>query len=123
MRKPQLGLAVAMVATLAAAGCGASGTPSGGSSAGAGGLPDLSGQKLEVIATWTGVEQDAFKAVLKQFTDATHAEVTYTSGGTDENVLINSRLAGGSPPDLAAISQPGVVAQFAQKGSIKPLSG
>jgi len=123
MRKPQLGLAVAMVATLAAAGCGASGTPSGVSSAGAGGLPDLSGQKLEVIATWTGVEQDAFKAVLKQFTDATHAEVTYTSGGTDENVLINSRLAGGSPPDLAAISQPGVVAQFAQKGSIKPLSG
>jgi ABC-type glycerol-3-phosphate transport system substrate-binding protein len=124
MRRTQLGLVVMMVAALVAAGCGATGTPSAvGSSAAVGGLPDLSGQRLEVIGSWSAAEQDAFQAVLKKFSDATHAQVTYTSGGNDENVLINSRLAGGSPPDLAAIAQPGVVAQFAQKGTIKPLTG
>jgi alpha-glucoside transport system substrate-binding protein len=125
MRKTQLGLAVVLTAALAVAGCGNSGTsPSAsGSGAGPGGLPDLTGQKLEVIGSWSAAEQAAFEAVLKKFSDATHAQVTYTSGGNDENVLINSRLAGGSPPDLAAIAQPGVVAEFAQKGQIKPLSG
>jgi len=112
-----------MAAVLAAAGCG-SGTPSAGSSSGtAGGLPDLSGQKLEVIGEWTAQEQAAFEAVLKGFSDKTHAQVTYTSGGNDVNVLINSRLAGGAPPDVALIPQPGVVAQYAQKGQIKALSG
>ncbi len=124
MRRTQLGLAVALAAVLAAAGCGSGGTPSGGgSSAAGGGMPDLTGQKLEFIGIWSAAEQEAFQAVLKNFSDKTHAEVTYTSGGNNTNVLINSRLAGGSPPDLAAIGQPGVVAQFAQKGAIKPLTG
>jgi ABC-type glycerol-3-phosphate transport system substrate-binding protein len=125
MRKTQLGLVVALAAVLAAAGCsGGSSTPSGGgSSAGGGNLPDLTGQKLEVIGSWSAAEQEAMQAVLKNFADKTHAQVTYTSGGSDENVLINSRLAGGSPPDIAAIAQPGVVAQYAQKGTIKPLDG
>jgi alpha-glucoside transport system substrate-binding protein len=123
MRKTQLGLVVAVVTALATAGCGGSGSAAPSPSGGAGGLPDLSGQKLEVIGIWSAAEQDAFQAVLKKFTDATHAQVTYTSGGNDVNVLINSRLAGGSPPDLADIGQPGVVAQFAQKGAIKPLAG
>jgi len=124
MRKTRLGLVVAVLAALAAAGCGGSGNAApAASGGGTGGLPDLSGQKLEVIGSWSAAEQDAFQAVLKKFSDATHAQVTYTSGGNDENVLINSRLAGGSPPDLAAIAQPGVVTQFAGKGAIKPLTG
>jgi len=125
MRKTQLGLVVALAAALAAAGCGGGGSPSGGSSSGAGGagLPDLTGQKLEVVASWSAAEQAAFEAVLKGFTDKTHAQVTYTSAGNDVGVLINSRLAGGAPPDVAALAQPGVVAGFAQKGQIKPLDG
>jgi alpha-glucoside transport system substrate-binding protein len=123
MRRSRLGLVVAMAALLAAAGCGASTPASSSSSTAVGGLPDLTGQKLEVIGIWSAAEQDAFQAVLKRFSDATHAQVTYTSGGNDVNVLINSRLAGGSPPDLADIGQPGVVAQFAQKGAIKRMTG
>ena len=121
MGKAQLGLAVALAAVLTAAGCGSSGTttPSGGGSSAAGGgttYPDLTGQKLEVVATWSGEEQAAFQAVLKNFTDKTHAQVTYTSGGNDNVTLITSRLAGGQPPDLAAIAQPGVIKDFATKG-------
>src|SRR5256885_11075351 len=121
MRRTRLGLAVALAGTLAVAGCGNAPGPSG--SGGTGGLPDLSGQRLEVIGTWSAAEQAAFAAVLKNFTDKTHAQVTYPSGGDNTPVLINSRLAGGSPPDVAALSYPGVVAGVAQKGQIKPLGG
>jgi alpha-glucoside transport system substrate-binding protein len=110
-------------AALAAAGCGSSGgtpVPAGAASPGSG-LPDLTGQHLEVISEWSSGEQAAFQAVLAGFTRQTHATVTYTSGGNNLNVLLNSRLAGGAPPDIALIPQPGVVAQYAAKGQIKPL--
>ena len=45
----------------------------------------------------------------------THATVKYTSGGNDLPVLLNSRLAGGAPPDVAFIPQPGVVAELARR--------
>src|SRR2546421_12765862 len=118
MRRTRLGLAVALAGPLAVAGCGNAPGPSG--SGGTGGLPDLSGQRLEVIGTWSAAEQAAFAAVLKNFTDKTHAQVTYTSGGDNTPGLINSRLAGGSPPDVAALSYPGVVAGVARKGPSKP---
>ena len=60
-------------------------------------------------------EQKAFEAVLADFAGKTHATVTYTSGGNNVTVLLNSRLAGGAPPDVALIPQPGVVAQFVQE--------
>jgi alpha-glucoside transport system substrate-binding protein len=124
MRRSQLGLVVAVTAVLAVTGCdGGSGTYPPTSGLGGEGLPDLSGQQMEVIGEWTATEQDAFEAVLKNFADQTHAKITYTSGGNNVNVLIHSRLAGGAPPDVALIPQPGVVAQYAQKGQIKPLTG
>lgn len=127
-RTLQLGMVVATAAVLAVAGCsddGGSPTPNNSSSSGGGemSLPDLSGQSLEVIGEWSGVEQKNFQAVLDYFTSKTHAKVTYTSGGNNINVLINSRLAGGKPPDVALVPQPGVVAQYAAKDQIKPLTG
>jgi alpha-glucoside transport system substrate-binding protein len=49
--------------------------------------------------------------------------VKYTSGGNDLPVLLNSRIAGGQPPDVALIAQPGVVAGFAKRGALKELTG
>jgi ABC-type glycerol-3-phosphate transport system substrate-binding protein len=48
--------------------------------------------------------------------------VNYTSGGNDLAVMLNSRLAGGKPPDVAFIPQPGVVAELARRGVLKPIS-
>ena len=73
-------LAVVLTATLALAGCGTASPPAPGGS-GTAGLPDLTGQRLEVVGSWAAAEQAAFEAVLKSFTDKTHAQVTYTSGG------------------------------------------
>jgi alpha-glucoside transport system substrate-binding protein len=109
-------LAAALAGTLLAAGCGdAMPTVAGGRS--------LAGQTVEVAATWTGAEQANFRAVLDAFARRTGATVKYTSGGDDLPVLLGSRLAGGGPPDVALIAQPGVVASFARKGQLKELAG
>lgn len=83
----------------------------------------LSGHVIEVAAIWTGAEQETFLAVLEEFERRTGATVRYTSGGDDLPALLNSRLAGGSPPDVALLGQPGVVAQLARRGALHPLSG
>lgn len=109
--------AVLTTFALAAAGCGGAGDPTTGSAG------ELSGQTVEVAGTWTGTEQANFQAVLDAFAKKTGATVKYTSGGDDVAALINSRLAGGSPPDVALLAQPGVVAEFARKGVLKELTG
>jgi ABC-type glycerol-3-phosphate transport system substrate-binding protein len=93
-----------------------------GPAAGAGGGP-LAGQTVEVAAIWTGAEQAHFRTVLDEFERRTGAVVRYTSGGDDLPTLLNSRLAGGSPPDVALLGQPGVVAQLARRGVLAELTG
>lgn len=84
---------------------------------------DLTGRTVEVAATWSGTEQKNFEAVLNEFAKRTNATVKFTSGGNDLPVLLNSRLAGGAPPDVAFIPQPGVVAELAKRGVLKPITG
>jgi ABC-type Fe3+ transport system substrate-binding protein len=100
------------------AGCGIT-AEAGSGSAGS----DENGRSLEVIGEWTGAEQANFQKVLNGFTARTHIKVTYTSGGNNVNILLNSRLAGGAPPDVALVPQPGVVAEYALKGDLVPLAG
>jgi ABC-type glycerol-3-phosphate transport system substrate-binding protein len=113
-RMPELTVAAVMV--LAAAGCTVDG-PSGSNSY----LANLSGRTVEVAATWSGTEEENFRAVLDEFARRTDVRVKYTSGGNDLAVLLNSRLAGGEPPDVAFIPQPGVVVELARRGVLKPL--
>jgi maltose-binding protein MalE len=123
MRRSQLGLVATMATALALSGCDTGPVaPAGGSLSSGGKLPDLTGQSVEIIGEWSSNEQQAFQAVLKKFGELTHAKVTYVSGGNNINVLINSRLSGGQPPDVALIPQIGVAAQYARKGQIKPLT-
>jgi ABC-type glycerol-3-phosphate transport system substrate-binding protein len=84
---------------------------------------ELAGQTVEVAATWSGAEQQTFQAVLDAFTRKTGATVRYTSGGNDLAVLLNTRIAGGAPPDVALVPQPGVVAQLVARGAVKELTG
>jgi alpha-glucoside transport system substrate-binding protein len=102
------------------AACSSSKTTSPGTT---GTTQSLKGQHLEVIAEWSAAEQAAFQAVLNGFTTKTGASITYTSGGDNTSVLVNSRVAGGDPPDVALIAQPGAVVQLAAKNQIFPLTG
>jgi alpha-glucoside transport system substrate-binding protein len=109
------GVAVVVAVTLLAAGCGGGDRPRGDGS--------LAGQTVEVAAIWTGAEQAIFEPVLAEFERLTGATVQYTSGGDDLPALLNSRLAGGSPPDVALLGQPGVVTQLARRGALAELTG
>ncbi|MFI9206338.1 ABC transporter substrate-binding protein [Streptomyces sp. NPDC053048] len=86
-------------------------------------LPKLNGQKLKVTAVWTGAEQKSFTKVLDEFAKRTGAEVSFVPSGDDMSAFVGSKIAGGDPPDVAMLQQPGVLREFAQKGWLKPLSG
>jgi spermidine/putrescine-binding protein len=115
-RRARLAAAVAVVALAGVTGCSRDPAPAPSY------LVDLSGRTVEVAGPWSGTEQENFKAVLDEFSRRTHAKVKYTSGGNDLAVMLNSRLAGGKPPDVAFIPQPGVVTEFARRGVLKPIS-
>ncbi|MGW2329022.1 ABC transporter substrate-binding protein [Streptomyces sp. NPDC001700] len=108
---------------LTAAGCGSDDgdTVSGGPPPVTVKLPSLKGQKLQVTAVWTGTEQENFTKVLKEFEKRTGAKVTFVPSGDDMAGFVGSKIAGGSPPDVAMVGQVGVMREFAQKGWAKPL--
>jgi ABC-type glycerol-3-phosphate transport system substrate-binding protein len=83
----------------------------------------LRGQKLEVAAVWSGVEQQHFELVLHAFTRQTGASVTYTPTGYSVPAFLAARLARGRPPDVAFLPQPGLLRRYAAEHLIVPLDG
>jgi multiple sugar transport system substrate-binding protein/alpha-glucoside transport system substrate-binding protein len=83
---------------------------------------DLSGQTLEVAGVWSGAEQANMQKVLDAFSQKTGAKVTFTSTGDEIATVLGTRIQGGNVPDVALLPQPGLLAQFAKDGSIKPVS-
>ena len=93
----------------------ATGSPSGAA------LPNLKGQTLTVMGEWGGNEQQNFQKVLASFEQATGAKITYQSAGDEIATKIGTAVAGGSPPDVALIPQPGVIQDLANKGALTAL--
>ena len=121
-------LALLCVLALALAGCGGGDDDDGGTGAGpgdAGGddleVPANVGGTMEVAAVWSGEEQAAFKQVLDAFTARTGTTVTFTSTGDDIATALRTRLAGGSPPDVAILPQPGLLKDLAAQNALKPI--
>src|SRR3989441_8127066 len=78
---------------------------------------------LSMVGIWTATEQKSFQAVIDGFHKKyPNVKVTYTSTGNNTPTILQPRLAGGKPPDLAAIGQPALVKQFAQQGKLKPIT-
>ncbi|MGW4275107.1 ABC transporter substrate-binding protein [Streptomyces seoulensis] len=101
---------------------GGSGTPSGGAQTGATvTLPKLDGTTLEVAAVWTGAEQANFKKVLAEFTRRTGAKVTFVPAQDPIINFLGSKIAGGQPPDVALLPQPGAIKQAVEKKWAKPV--
>jgi ABC-type glycerol-3-phosphate transport system substrate-binding protein len=95
--------------------CSAAAPPSGDQ------LPALHGVRLQVVGSWSGVEQRHFVAVLHAFDTETGARVRYTyAHGYLPNEL-DARFAHGDPPDLAVFSQPGLLDRYARQGRLVPL--
>ncbi|MBN0045902.1 carbohydrate ABC transporter substrate-binding protein [Streptomyces actuosus] len=84
-------------------------------------LPRLDGTTLEVAAVWTGDEQKNFKRVLAEFTTRTGAKVTFVPAQDPIVNFLGSKIAGGQPPDVALLPQPGAIKQAVDKGWAQPL--
>jgi alpha-glucoside transport system substrate-binding protein len=72
---------------------------------------------------WSGAEAAAFGDVIKAFNKTNpKVKVNYKSLGDNLPTILATSVAGGRPPDMADIAQPGLIQQFANKGSLKPIS-
>ena len=100
-----------------AAGCGG-GDDGGG---GAEGSEDVTGE-ISTMAIWAGEEQASFEAVINGFNELyPNVTVNYRSGGDNLAPLLSTAVEGGNPPDIAAIGQPGLMADFAAQGAVQSL--
>jgi alpha-glucoside transport system substrate-binding protein len=117
MRHRSVLAALAAALAFAAAGCG--GDDNGGN--GAEGSEDVSGS-ISTMAIWAGEEQKSFEAVIADFEEKfPNVDVTYRTGGDNLAPLLSAAVEGGNPPDLAAIGQPGLMADFAEQDAIQPI--
>ena len=99
-----------------AAGCGG-----GGDGGSAEGSEDVTGD-ISIMAIWGGDEQESFQAVIDGFTELyPNVNVTYTSGGDNLAPLLSTAVEGGNPPDIAAVGQPGLMADFVEQGALQSL--
>lgn len=109
-------LAVLALAAVVA-GCGGGGASKGGAAA----APTVSGS-LSVMGIWVGEEQKSFQAVIDDFrTRFPNVKVTYTPAGNNLPTVLTTAVQGGSPPDVAAPAQPGLVTSFIRQHKLKPL--
>ena len=104
------------------AGSGSAGNTGAAPTTGAGSGPSLKGQSFTILGQWTGGEQKAFQAVIDAFDAKTGAKGHYTpaAGGNEAGVL-GTKVAGGTPPDIAILSLPGAIAQYATSHKIFPV--
>jgi alpha-glucoside transport system substrate-binding protein len=84
---------------------------------------NLRGDKIEVLAVWSGVEQQRFQRVLSAFERETGASVSYVPAGHSVPDFLQARLAAGRPPDVAFLPQPGLISQYAGEQLLVPLDG
>jgi alpha-glucoside transport system substrate-binding protein len=113
------GLVVALVAVAAGCGGGGGGGNTGGTSTA---NTSLSGN-VKFWGIWSAAEQTAFKKVIAGFNKQyPNVKVSYTSKGDNIPTILATAIAGGSPPDVADVAQPGLVKQLVQQGHLKPIT-
>lgn len=73
---------------------------------------------------WTASSgQKNFQDVIKGFNKLyPNVHVNYKPVGNNLPTVLATAVAGGHPPDMADIAQPGTIAQFAKQGKLKPIT-
>ena len=128
-------LTVFVLIVSACAGSTGSPSPSGAGSPGASPLPtpevvdlaceagaEATGNEIIVTSLWGGSELEAFQAVLCAYQQATGNTVRYEGVREKYAEVLQTRITGGNPPDIAVIPGIGSVRRFAKDGSLKKLT-
>jgi alpha-glucoside transport system substrate-binding protein len=72
---------------------------------------------------WTAAEATAFGKVIAAFNKVyPNVKVHYKPVGNNVPTVLATAIAGGHPPDMADIAQPGLIKQLAQQGHLKPIT-
>jgi ABC-type glycerol-3-phosphate transport system substrate-binding protein len=72
---------------------------------------------------WTAGEAKAFGNVIAAFNKVyPNVHVNYKPVGNNVPTVLATAIAGGHPPDMADIAQPGLIKQLAQQGHLKPIA-
>jgi alpha-glucoside transport system substrate-binding protein len=82
---------------------------------------DLKGETLTIFGPWRGDDEKLVQSILDYFREATGADVKYSSSENYEQQIVIDTQAG-SPPNIAILPQPGLLADLASKGLLVPLS-
>lgn len=115
-------LVVSAVGALAIAACGSGGGGGGNASSSSSGSSSSNiGGTVTVWATWSGTEQKDFQAVLDDFQSKTGVTGQFQSKGDNLPTVLGTAIAGGSPPDVAVLPQPGLLHDLVAKNALKPL--
>ncbi|WJV48378.1 ABC transporter substrate-binding protein [Streptomyces flavofungini] len=84
-------------------------------------LPKLDGEKVSVAAVWGGAERKVFLKVLDEFEKRTGAEVSFVPAQDPIISFLESKVAGGQPPDVAMLPQVGAIEQAVANKWAKPV--
>ena len=120
---------VGAVLALGSAACGGSSkhtstsTTTGGSTTPLAGSNSLSGT-ITFDGIWTASSgQKEFQDVIRGFNKLyPKVKVNYKPVGNNLPTVLATAVAGGNPPDMADIAQPGTVNQFVSQGKLKPIT-
>jgi ABC-type glycerol-3-phosphate transport system substrate-binding protein len=74
-------------------------------------------RRLQVAVVWSDREWSLFRRVL----DAYQRPVDVLSAGDNIDAFLRARKRTGAPPDVAVVSRPGLVAEYAGRGWLFPL--
>jgi len=81
---------------------------------------NLEGQTLTIFGPWRGEDQVLVESMLAYFTAASGVKVNYSSSENYVQQIVIDTQAG-SPPDIAILPQPGLIADLVRKGFVTPL--
>ena len=81
---------------------------------------NLDGQTLTIFGPWRGEDQVLVESMLAYFSAASGVKVSYSSSENYEQQIVIDTQAG-SPPDIAILPQPGLIADLVKKGAVSPL--
>ena len=121
-RAARLTAVAAMLAAVLAVAAGCGGGSSGSNTTTTSANTSVSGN-VKFWGIWSAAEQTAFQKVIAGFNKQyPNVHVSYTSKGDNIPTILATAIAGGSPPDVADVAQPGLVKQLVQQNHLKPIT-
>jgi alpha-glucoside transport system substrate-binding protein len=110
-------LAVVGVTSLLATACVGGGNASSKSTAG---VNKNTSKNISIMTGFTGAQLTTFEAAVNPYAASQGIKIQW-QGSTNFNQLINTKVQGGDPPDIALFPQPGILQTMASQGKLVDL--